>query len=81
MWNDLWIGDGTLYPLEVELVQHTNYGQSENRPVGLGFLHRAGRYQPGLFPGSSSGCRSCGCVDGFLSRHVTLSCPGDAFFV
>ena len=47
MWNDPWTGDGTLYPLEVELGQHTNHGRSENRPVGLGFPHRAGRYQPG----------------------------------
>ena len=44
MWNDLWTGDGALYPREVELVQHANHGQSENRPVGLGFPHRAGRY-------------------------------------
>ena len=44
MWNDLWTGDGTLYPPEVELAQHTNHDQSENRPVGLAFPHRAGRY-------------------------------------
>ena len=44
MWNDLWTGDGTLYPPEVELAQHANHGQSENRPVGLRFPHRAGRY-------------------------------------
>ena len=47
MWNDLWTGDGTLYPPKVELAQHANQGQSENRPVGLGFPHRAERYQPG----------------------------------
>ena len=46
MWNDLWTGDGTLYPPEVELVRHTNHGQPDNRPVGWGFPHRAGRYQP-----------------------------------
>ena len=39
MWNDLWTGDGTLYPPEVELAQHANHGQSENRPVGLGIWH------------------------------------------
>ena len=44
MWNDLWTGDGTLYPPEVELAQHANHGQTQNRPVGLGFPHRAGRY-------------------------------------
>ena len=44
-WNDLWTGDGILYPPEVELAQHTNHGQSENRPVGLGPPHRAKRYQ------------------------------------
>ena len=47
MWNELWTEDGTLYPPDVELAQHTNHGQSENRPVGLGFPYRAGRYQPG----------------------------------
>ena len=26
MWNDLWTGDGTLYPPEVGLAQHTNHG-------------------------------------------------------
>ena len=47
MWNDLWTGDGTPHPPEVELAQHTNHGQSYNRPVGLEFPHRAERYQPG----------------------------------
>ena len=46
MWNDLWTRVGTLYP-KVELAQYTNHGQSENRPVGLGFPHHAERYQPG----------------------------------
>ena len=27
MWNDLWTGDGTLYPPEAELAQNTNHGQ------------------------------------------------------
>ena len=45
IWNDLWTGDGTLYPPELELVQHENHGQSESRPGGLGFSHRAGRYR------------------------------------
>ena len=47
MLNDLWTGEGTLHPPEVELAQHTNHGQSENRSVGLGFPHRAERYQSG----------------------------------
>ena len=47
MWNDLWTRDGTLYPPEMELAQHTNHGQSKNRPVGLAFPHRTGRYQLG----------------------------------
>ena len=37
IWNDLWTGDGPLYPPEVELAQHTNHGQSENSPVGWDF--------------------------------------------
>ena len=44
---EMWTGDGTLYPPEVELAQHANHGQSENRPVGLKFPHRAERYQTG----------------------------------
>ena len=47
IWNDFWTGDGSPYTPEVELAQHTNHGQSENRPVGLGFPHSAERYQPG----------------------------------
>ena len=74
------MGNGTLYPPEVELAQHTNHDQSENRTVGLGIPHRAGRYEPGLYPDSSPGFQSCRCVDGFRSRHVTLSCPGEAYF-
>ena len=31
MWNDLWTGDGILYPPEVELTQHANHGQSESQ--------------------------------------------------
>ena len=44
MWNDLWTGNGTLYPHEVKLAQHANHGRSESRPVGLRFPHHAGRY-------------------------------------
>ena len=44
MWNDLWTGDGTLHPPEVELGQHTNHGPLQNLPVGLGIPHRAGKY-------------------------------------
>ena len=31
-------------PHEVELAQYANHGQSESRPVGVGFPHRAGKY-------------------------------------
>ena len=67
MWNDLWTGDGTLYPPEVELAQHANHGQSESQSAG------------GV--GISTPCGEVSCVDGFRSRHVTLSCSGDAYFV
>ena len=66
MWNDLWTGDGTLYPHEVEMAQHTNHGQSESQSAG------------GI--GISTRCGEISCVDGFRSRNVTLSCPGDAYF-
>ena len=78
---DLWTGYRTLYIPEVELAQHANHGQSENRPVGLRFPHRAERYQSERCPCSSPGFLSCRCVDEFGSRHVTLSFPGDAYFV
>ena len=67
MWNDLWIGDGTLCPPEVELAQHANHDQSESHSAG------------GV--GISTPCGKVSCVDGFRSRHVTLSCRGDAYFV
>ena len=39
-----------------------------DRPAGLGFPHRAGRFQPGVSPFSSAGCRMCTCMEGFLNR-------------
>ena len=64
-WNDLWTGDGTLYPPEVELAQHANHGQSECQSAG------------GV--GISTPCGEESCADGLRSRHVTLSCPGEAY--
>ena len=42
-----------------------------DRPVGLGFPHRAGRFRPGgsLISISSPDCRSCTCMEGFLKRR------------
>ena len=57
VWNDLWTGDGTLYPPEVELAQHANHGQSE--------IQSAGGVE------TSTPCGEVSCVDGFRSRHVT----------
>ena len=37
MWNDLWTGDGTLYPVEVELAQHANHDQQKIGWWGWGF--------------------------------------------
>ena len=51
MWNDLWSGDGTLYPPEVELAQHANHGQSESQSAG------------GV--GISTPCGEVSCVNGF----------------
>ena len=36
MWNDLWTGDGTLYPPEVELAHHTNHGPIRKSAGGVG---------------------------------------------
>ena len=56
-----------LYPPEVELAQHANHGQSESQSAG------------GV--GISTPYGEVSCVYGFWSRHVTLSCAGDAYFV
>ena len=47
IWNDLRTGDGALSSPRVELAQYTTPTASQ-RPAGagLGFPHRAGRYQP-----------------------------------
>ena len=67
MWNDLWTGDGTRYPLEVELASNATHGKSGSQSaVGVRI------YTP--WGGVS-------CVDGFGSWLVTLSCPGNAYFV
>ena len=47
-----------------------------DRPVGLGFPHRAGRFRPGGSPFSSPGCRSCRCMQGFLIRGWEPVVPG-----
>ena len=38
-----------------------------DRPTGLGFQHRAGRYRPGGLRFSSPGCRSCRDAQGCLN--------------
>ena len=40
-----------------------------NQPVRLGFPHRAGRYRSGRSPLTSSGCWSCGGMNGFVIRE------------
>ena len=46
IWNDLWTEDGTLSSRRG--AGSTYKAQPiRGRPVGLGFLHRAGRNQPG----------------------------------
>ena len=59
----------------------TMANQKNSRPLGLGFPYRAQRYQPGLYPCSSPGCRGCTFVDELRSRHETLSGPDAAYFV
>ena len=68
MCNDLWTGDGTPYPLEKEMAQHANHGQSESQSAVVGVK-------------ISTPCWKVSCVNGFRSRLVTLSCPSDAYFV
>ena len=43
-----------------------------DRPVRLGFPHRAGRFGPGGSPLSSPGCRSSKGIEGFLIREWKL---------
>ena len=47
-----------------------------NRPVGLGFPHRAGRCRPGRTGFSSPGCRSCRDREGFVNRGWGPIAPG-----
>ena len=47
-----------------------------DRPVGLGFLHRAGRFRPGESAFSSPDCRSCKGIEGFLIRKRKPILPG-----
>ena len=51
-----------------------------NRPVGLGFPHRAGRFRPGESPSSSPGCRSCKGIEVFLIRGWEPIFPGVRWF-
>ena len=66
MWNDLWTGDGTLYPPEVKLAKHANHGQSRSQSVGGVWI--------------STACGEVSRLDG-RSRDVTPSCPGGSCFV
>ena len=47
-----------------------------DRPVGLGFPHRAGRFRPGGSPFSSPRCGRCRCMEGFLIREWDPVLPG-----
>ena len=47
-----------------------------NQPVGLGFLHLAGRYRPGGPPFTSPICWSCRCMEIFLIRGWDPILPG-----
>ena len=47
-----------------------------DRPVGLGFPHRAGRFRPRGSQFSSPGCRSCKGVEGFMIRGWNPIVPG-----
>ena len=47
-----------------------------DRPVGLGFLHRVGRFRPGGSPFSSPGCRNCKGIEGLLIREWESILPG-----
>ena len=49
-----------------------------NQPVGLGFAHRAGRYQPGGSPFSSPGCWSFGDREGFQMQGWETTFSGAA---
>ena len=47
-----------------------------DRPVGLGFPHRAGRFRTGGSLLSSPGCQSCRCMERFLIRGWGPVAPG-----
>ena len=75
VWRALRPGGGTLsspgcagYILEPQPIS--------DRPAGLGFQHRAGRFRPGASPLLSPGCRSCRCMEDFLNRGSGTILPG-----
>ena len=56
------------YPARDTLALCTSLSQSATQTVGLGFPYRAGRYRSG-------GCRSCRCMEGYLTRGWDPTLP------
>ena len=75
IWNDLCTGDGTLSSRGGAGATYEPQ-PIRDRPVGLGFPHRAGRYQPGWYPCSSPGCRSCNMCGSILIPGCDPNVPG-----
>ena len=48
---------------------------------GVGISTPCGEASTRMISGFDTGLPEFRCVDGFRSRHVALSCPGDAYFV
>ena len=75
IWKDFQPGDGNLSSpgcagsmYDLQLIT--------DRPVGLGFPHRAGRFRPGVSPFSPPGYWICRCMDRFLIREWGPNVPG-----
>ena len=63
--NDFFSGDGNLSSSECVCSMYDPQPMSD-RPVGLRFPHRAGRFRPEGSPFISPGCRSCACMERFM---------------
>ena len=79
-WNIMFLGCGGTSTLAQGAALVTRWLHEpqtiNNQPVGLGFPRRARRYRPRRSPFSSSSCRSCRCMEGFMMRGWNLILPG-----
>ena len=76
-WDIVFPGCGEISTLPQFSPRAGSMGQSvSDQRMGVGFLHRSGRYRPEGSSFSSPSCWSCRCMDEFLIRGWYLILPG-----